>query len=78
MRFTMTRALIFSVSVIAAIGTGALSGCGSEQATTGTQVEVTDVMQREAEASAKYFEEQSRPGKSAPRKNPDAVEPGAP
>jgi hypothetical protein len=71
-------ACLFSFVGIAALAFGSLPGCGSEQATSGTQVQVTDDMKREAEASANYLENQAKNRKSAPRKNPDAVEPGRP
>jgi hypothetical protein len=57
-----------------------LCGCGGgERMQTGTHVEVTDTLQREAEASSRFMDEQAKASRTAkPRKNIDAVEPGNP
>ncbi len=47
-----------------ALGSASLLGCGSEQTESGTQVQVTDELQREAEASGDYLESQSKVKKS--------------
>ena len=45
---------------LAMLGSVAAPGCGGDQAKTGTQVQVTDQMQKEAEASANYMESQTK------------------
>jgi hypothetical protein len=57
----------------------ALPGCGEgERMQTGTQVEITDEMRREAEASGNFLEQQSRPKKGgmAKKVEPPPAEPG--
>ncbi len=54
----------------AALGSASFFGCGdSERTESGTQVQVTEEANREAEASANYFESQSKPKKSQSKKN---------
>ena len=52
------------VIVGVAVGSASFLGCGSEQTESGTQVQVTDELQREAEASGDYLESQSKVKKS--------------
>jgi len=53
------------VIVGAALGSASILGCGdSERTESGTQVQVTDELQREAEASGDYLESQSKVKKS--------------
>lgn len=73
------RCKMVLVAAPMAVGLLALAGCGTEERMeTGTQVQVTSDMEREALAADKFLTEESKAKKSQPRKAMDAVEPGAP
>lgn len=58
----MTRRVCWNALFLAAVVLGSIvaPGCGGDQVKTGTQVGVTDQMQKEAEASSKYLEGQGK------------------